>query len=152
MENNFNFFVGSWTGRNRTLKEPFVGSDEWTEFESVARCWNLFDGAGNIDEITFPTRGQNGCTVRLHDPDTDLWTLYWFSTRHGLGLPPVVGRFGPDGRGVFTSEEEFQGRDIVCRYLWCDITPDSCRWEQAYSTDKGETWETNWIMEFTRTA
>jgi hypothetical protein len=24
------------------------------------------------------------------------------------------------------------------------------RWEQAFSGDGGETWETNWIMEFTR--
>jgi hypothetical protein len=31
-------------------------------------------------------------------------------------------------------------------------TPDSCRWEQAYSADGGKTWETNWIMEFTRQA
>jgi hypothetical protein len=24
------------------------------------------------------------------------------------------------------------------------------RWEQAFSTNVGVTWETNWIMEFTR--
>jgi hypothetical protein len=32
-----------------------------------------------------------------------------------------------------------------------DITPTTCRWEQAFSTDGGATWETNWIAEFTRT-
>jgi hypothetical protein len=30
--------------------------------------------------------------------------------------------------------------------------PGTCRWEQAYSTDGGRSWETNWIMEFTRQA
>lgn len=36
------------------------------------------------------------------------------------------------------------------RYTWSGITADSARWEQAYSVDGEQTWETNWIMEFTR--
>ncbi len=37
---------------------------------------------------------------------------------------------------------------IVC--CWSDITPTLARWEQAFSPDGGKSWETNWIMEFTR--
>ena len=36
------------------------------------------------------------------------------------------------------------------RYVWSEITPSSARWEQAFSVDDGETWETNWIMELAR--
>jgi hypothetical protein len=36
------------------------------------------------------------------------------------------------------------------RYLWSRIGADSARWEQAYSLDEGNSWETNWIMDFTR--
>ena len=39
------------------------------------------------------------------------------------------------------------GRTVLCRFLW---TSDPPRWEQAFSDDGGKTWETNWIMEFTR--
>ena len=42
------------------------------------------------------------------------------------------------------------GADIAVRFIWSDITPRSARWEQAFSPDDGNTWETNWIMEFTR--
>ena len=50
----------------------------------------------------------------------------------------MVGRF-EDPRGEFFN-----------RFVWTVETPDSCRWEQAYSGDGGKAWETNWIMEFSR--
>jgi hypothetical protein len=62
---------------------------------------------------------------------------------------PVVGSFH-DGRGEFYNEDTFERRSIFVRFIWSDITPTSCRWEQAFSADGGKTWETNWIMEFTR--
>ena len=61
------------------------------------------------------------------------------------------GRF-EDGVGTFYGEDVFEGRPIRVRFLWSDITPVSARWAQAFSPDGGETWETNWIMDFTRAA
>ncbi len=52
--------------------------------------------------------------------------------------------------GDFVSDEEYQGRAIRCRYRWTRTNPESPRWEQAFSTDGGATWETNWIAEFRR--
>jgi hypothetical protein len=54
------------------------------------------------------------------------------------------------GRGEFYDQELFEGRAIFCRFIWSDITATACRWEQAFSADGGTSWETNWIMEFTR--
>jgi NIPSNAP len=36
------------------------------------------------------------------------------------------------------------------RFHWTNPAPDAARWEQAFSADGGRSWETNWIMEFTR--
>jgi hypothetical protein len=152
VKNNFDFFVGRWASQQRRLRKVFAGCTEWDEFPGVTQCWSIFDGAGNIDEVTFPTLGFGGVTLRLYDQERDEWSLYWASSRTGLlALPPTVGRFGEDGVGVFTNEEEFEGRQIMVRYLWSDITPTSARWEQAFSLDRGDTWEPNWIAEFTRT-
>jgi len=65
-----------------------------------------------------------------------------------LGVP-ATGEFR-NSRGEFYDEETFNGREILLRNSFSDITADSSRFEQAFSGDYGKTWETNWIMTFTR--
>jgi len=43
-------------------------------------------------------------------------------------------------------------RGISLRFKWSDITASSARWEQAFSPDRGATWEVNWIMQLHRAA
>jgi hypothetical protein len=146
---DFDFLVGSWKINNRRLKQPLAASNEWDEFTSTSVCRRAFDGAANFDEISIPERGFSGLTLRLFDPERKEWSLYWASSRDGRLQPPVVGRFA-DGVGTFYSRETYNGADITVRFIWSDITPHSARWEQAFSSDEGMTWETNWIMEFTK--
>jgi hypothetical protein len=148
--NNFDFLVGTWTSTQRRRREVLAGCDEWYEFPATLRCWSVFGGRGNVDEADFPTLGFSGVTLRVYDPDTDLWSLYWVNSRTGLALPPNVGRFDSSGEGVFLCDDVYQGREIVCRYRWYDIAPDSARWEQAFSVDGGATWEVNWHMRWLR--
>ena len=41
-------------------------------------------------------------------------------------------------------------RPILVRFIWSGVTTATPRWEQAFSDDGGRTWETNWVMDFTR--
>ena len=68
--------------------------------------------------------------------------------RPGKVFPPMVGRFSGD-LGEFFGDEEVDGRPVRCRFYWYRDA-ESPRWEQAFSDDDGKTWETNWIMTFTR--
>jgi hypothetical protein len=63
----------------------------------------------------------------------------------------VRGRFH-GGVGTFYADDTFKDKPIRVRFLWSGIQANTCRWEQAFSPDGGATWETNWIMEFTRLA
>ena len=63
----------------------------------------------------------------------------------------MVGRF-IGGVGEFYGDDTVDGKTVQCRFLWTRPTADSARWEQALSDDGGKTWETNWIMSFTRIA
>ena len=63
----------------------------------------------------------------------------------------MVGRFEA-GIGTFYADDSFGGRPIRVRFLWTGTGTPSPRWEQAFSTDGGATWETNWEMDFTPAA
>ncbi|MEO3748880.1 hypothetical protein [Plantactinospora sp. B5E13] len=147
--NDFDFFIGSWNVVNRRLKTLFAGSDDWETFPGTTTCRSIFNGAGHAEEIIFPTLGSRGFTLRLFDVERKEWSIYWASSRTGLLDPPVVGTF-TDGRGDFYGDDTYDGKPIKAHFIWSDITPTSARWEQEFSADGGQTWESNWVMEFTR--
>ena len=148
---DFDFLMGEWTVRNRMLRERLTGSEEWVEFESMAAARPLPAGLGNEDlYCTDHDGGFVGMSFRFFDPETSLWSIYWADNRRPGALdPPVFGSFSGD-RGFFLGEDTLDGRPILVRFLWAGVDTPMPRWEQAFSDDGGETWETNWIMDFRR--
>ena len=55
-----------------------------------------------------------------------------------------------NGVGVFEGRQQLDGRPILVRFTWSNITQTGARWEQEFSPDDGKTWEKNWIMTMTR--
>jgi hypothetical protein len=55
-----------------------------------------------------------------------------------------------EGVGTFYADDSLRGRPIGVRFLWTATDTDEPQWEQAFSDDRGETWETNWVMRFRR--
>jgi hypothetical protein len=139
---DFDFFMGSWKAHNRFLKARLAGSKEWIEFESRVETKPL-EGLGNIDHYTGVRQGKliEGMTVRLFDPNTGVWSLYWAdNVRPGVFQPPMRGKFA-NGIGEFFGDEEVNGRKVLCRFRWTQNGGISPRWEQAFSDDDGKTWE-----------
>jgi len=151
-QKDFDFFMGDWTVKNRRLKRILQGaSDDWYEFTATAKARPIWGGLANIDEFEgdMPSGRLQGMTIRLYDSKTQQWRLYWANAQRAVVDEPVIGRF-ENGRGEFFNDELYEGKPIRVRYVWSKITPTSCQWEQAFSPDQGQTWETNWVMELTR--
>lgn len=149
---DFDFLHGAFTVHNRRLKERLAGSTEWVEFEATNVGRPLLGGIANEDEYrTEFWPGFVGMAFRFFDPKTKLWAIYWADGRRGLLEPPVYGRFEGD-RGRFEGDDTHEGRPVRVRFLWTGVRGPNPRWEQAFSVDGGTTWETNWIMDFTRDA
>jgi len=87
--------------------------------------------------------------LRLFNPQSHQWSLNWTSGKSGVLGVPTIGEFKND-RGVFVDQESFNDRVILVRNSFMDITPNSARFEQSFSDDGGQSWETNWVMTFTR--
>jgi hypothetical protein len=149
---DFDFYFGTWRIHHTQLVERLAGSAEWREFESTSTAWPIMGGTGNVDDnvLDHPNGTYRAISLRSFDPATRQWAIWWLDGRNPHHLdPPVVGGF-EDGVGTFIAEDAFNGRPILVRFIWSDITATTCRWEQAFSTDRGETWEVNWVMESTR--
>jgi hypothetical protein len=144
--NDFDFLIGSWAITNIRLKQRLAENDDWYEFPATSVCRKILMGTGNLEEMDIPQQAFAGMTVRLYNPRDGLWSIYWSDSRSNTMFPPTLGRF-EDGRGVFLGEDIDDGRPVRVRFLW---TPsrETPRWEQAFSIDGGETWETNWVMKF----
>jgi hypothetical protein len=151
---DFDFLFGTWRVRNRRLREPLAGSSEWVEFEGTNRARRVWGGLANLDEyeaLDTPWGEIHGMTLRLYDPKSEQWAIYWGNRNNGRLDPPMTGQW-VDGVGEFYDQELFRGRMIYVRFIWTTDGPDTARWEQAFSDDGGKTWETNWIMSFERTS
>ncbi len=147
---DFDFSFGTWSVRNERLVERLVGCQEWETFEAEQQCRPLLGGLGNLDDFVTQWRGgYQGMTLRLFQPATRQWSIYWASNRDGVLDAPVVGRF-EGGVGTFYGPEQHQGTPVLARFVWSHITATGARWEQAFSTDDGKTWELNWRMTMTR--
>jgi hypothetical protein len=149
---DFDFLFGHWNIRNRRLRNPLSGSTEWHKFASTSTEAPLLGGLGNLEQYDAPEapgRAIHAVAVRLFDVTSRKWSIYWSTVGSGAFSIPTVGSF-TDGVGHFYDHEEYKGRPIVVRFTWTRGDDAHCRWEQAFSANDGRTWETNWIMAFTR--
>lgn len=146
---DFHFFYGRWQVAHRRLRERGAGCVEWDEFEGTAFCQGLMGGLCNVDENDLGERGP-GLTFRTFDVDAQRWSIRWVDASGALGAP-VHGRF-EGGVGRFEGDDSCAGRPVKVTFLWEPGAATGPRWTQAFSYDGGATWETNWVMTFTRSA
>jgi hypothetical protein len=151
-QHDFDFEFGSWKVHLKRLLQPLTGSNQWVELEGTSVVRKVWDGRANLGELeaTNPESHIEGLSLRLYNPQTRQWSIYWANSRDGsLGTPPMVGQFR-SGRGEFYDRELFNGAAIQARFIFSDISADSFRLEQAFSADGGKSWEANWIANFSR--
>jgi hypothetical protein len=149
---DFDWEIGNWTTQLRYLAEPLTGSTRWVEYRGTSDVRPLLGGRANVVELSVegPAGRIEGVSLRLYNPKARQWTLNFASVRNGLLTPPVTGAFDAKGKGTFYGTDTVNDRMILVRFVISDVTPNSARFEQAFSADGGATWETNWIAVDTR--
>lgn len=143
-QNDFDFLVGKWVLKDKKLKSRLTNSNEWIEFESTVEMHKLLNGIGNMDVYRTLVDGKpfEGIALRLFNPKTKLWSIYWADSNVGVMDVPVVGSF-EGNLGKFFCKDKFKGKDIIVVFLWDKTDPNNPVWSQAFSPDNGKTWEVN---------
>ena len=149
--NDFDFMVGRWKIHNRKLKTRLNYCTEWIEFEARQDFKKILNGFGNIDNFTTEFDGKlfEGMTLRLFNPLTKLWSIYWADSNAVVLDVGQIGSF-ENKIGKFYAKDVFDEKPIIVKFNWDATNPNSPVWSQAFSTDNGETWEWNWFMTFKR--
>lgn len=147
---DFDFNLGTWHTHIRRLLNPLSRSNQWVSYDGTVSVRNALGGAASIEEVE-----ANGpehlelLSVRLYNAQSHQWSAYFTSSKEGTLTTPMFGSFN-GGRGVFYDQELFNGRMILDRQTFFDITPSSYAFEQAFSDDGGKTWQPNFTAKLTR--
>lgn len=134
----FDFWVGEWElewgedgkGRNvigKTLDGCVVTED--------------FDGTPSI-----PLRGNSVSTYNVRTVE---WHQTWVDNQGGN--LDFTGRY-MDSRMVLQRRAVVEGKDVLQRMVWYEITDGSLRWNWERSDDGGETWIVLWEIRYARAA
>jgi hypothetical protein len=153
-QHDFDFEIGTWKIHLSRLKDRLADSRTWVKFDGTSVTRKVWDGRANLEEFETDSLTDHieGLTLRVYNPQTRQWSIYWANSKDpalGQAIQPMIGEF-KNGRGEFYDQELFKGRAVFVRFIWSDITPNSAHFEQSYSDDGGKTWEVNWITNQTR--
>jgi hypothetical protein len=142
----FDFEIGSWNIHLSRLEDRLAGSKNWVRFDGTSLTRKIWNGRADLNEFeTDSTQGHiEGLTLRLYDPQSHQWRIYWANGKDAILDPPMVGEF-QNGRGEFYCQDMWKGRAVLVRFIWTETTTKSPHFEQSFSDDGGKTWEVNWI-------
>jgi hypothetical protein len=148
---DFDFSNGIWhTHITRTL-DPFDGGTHHTTMEGTKTARPVWGGRAWLEEIEAdgPDGHWEGATLFLYDAKAGQWTQSYIDSDRGVINSPTIGSF-KEGRAELFASELYQGRNVLVRGVWSDITANSHRYEISYSQDGGRTWVTGFSAYLTR--
>jgi hypothetical protein len=78
---------------------------------------------------------EYGTTLRVYDPVIDAWHVTWIAPVQGRQVGLIARAAGDEI--VLDSEEK---EELWVRWVFSEISPDSCHWRGSASDDGGESW------------
>jgi hypothetical protein len=145
-QHDFDWEIGTWDTQLKRLREPLSGKTDWVEYTGTSVVTAIMGGRANLVELDVHGSAGRiaGVSLRLYQPASGQWTLHFANLANGLMTDPMQGAF-KDGKGTFYGKDTVNGRAVRVRFLVVPMGAGQWRFEQAYSADGGQRWETNWI-------
>jgi hypothetical protein len=132
----FDFWLGSW---ELTSGGKPAGTNTITREYDGAVIMERFAGTGE--------NALRGMSVSVFNKNTGRWNQTWVDNQGGY--LDFEGGFD-DGKMILSRRATIQGKDVVQRMVWFNITADSFDWNWERSDDDGATWNTLWPIHYER--
>jgi hypothetical protein len=147
----FDFHFGTWRTHILSRQSTASGVTEWVRMTGTVIDQPLWNGRANLEKIEASGSGGHfqGLTLFLYDPESGQWSQQFASSDDGIMQEPAYGEF-KSGRGVLYGWSGSDGKKVLERDVWSNITPNSYHFEIASSADGGRTWVTEFIAQLTR--
>lgn len=145
-EHDFDFNMGHWNTQIRSVPNPLSAPGVWSNLQGthvVYRVWGDWADIGQL-EVDGPGGHVEYLALRLYDRKTSQWRVYFASGKSGTLEPPMIGEFR-NGVGTFIGLDDMDGKTVLVRNIWSDISSKSCHQSFAISADGGKTWTPTWI-------
>lgn len=148
---DFDFNFGVWKSHITRLAHPLTDSKESIELNGTVVVRKVWDGKAWLEEMEAdgPKGHWQGMSLFLYNPQSHQWSQTFINSSQGVLAGALTGSF-QDGRGELYSQDTVDGRAILVRGTWSSIAADSHRYQEAYSTDGGKTWQTVFTADLTR--
>jgi hypothetical protein len=143
---DFDFDFGVWhTDITRRL-HPLTDSTETMKLSGTVTIRRVWGGKAQVEEIEAdgPKGHWEGMSLFLYDPAAHQWSENFVGSAAGTFSPGFVGSFS-NGKGELFQQDTLDGRSVLVRAIWSDITPTSHKYEEDYSADGGKTWDLSFL-------
>jgi hypothetical protein len=143
---DFDFDLGVWHTEITRRLHPFADSSESMQLKGTVTIRKVWGGKAQVEEIEAdgPKGHWEGMSLFLYDPAAHQWSQTFINSAQGSFAPGMIGSFH-DGKGELFQQDTLDGRAILVRATWSDITPNSHKYQEDFSADGGKSWNQSFV-------
>jgi len=137
-ENAFDFWVGNWD-------LEWSGNDNQI-MKGTNSIEKILDGTVLQEHFEDPTSGFKGTSISVYDKKKNEWHQAWADNQGGYYN--FIGELDGNKRIFKTIPKEINGKIIIQRMVFYDITETSITWDWESSMDNGKEWKLLWRINY----
>ena len=140
-EEAFDFWVGEW--------DITYTNQKGEEIKAKNTITKVLDGKVIEENFEDPKgSGLLGKSISVYNPRTKTWHQAWADNQGSYF--DFVGEIEGENRIFRTKMVEKDGKQIIQRMRFYDISEDSFVWDWESTTDNGKTWTLAWRLNYSR--
>lgn len=141
----FDFWLGEW---ELTWPAEQSGGAVGQTAKGTNRIEKILNGCVVQENFAFANGGYRGQSVSVYNPQLGEWRQTWVDTGGGYLL--FTGGFEEGRMELRTEAREREGKTLLNRMVFRDISEEALNWDWQRSEDGGETWIDVWNIAYQR--